>query len=553
MKRFYSICIFLLLIGETFTGMAAEWQWSVRIPSMISQETEAHPQAFLWIPAGCKRVKAVAVGQHNMCEETLFENPVFRRRMQEAGIALVWITPILDFPWNVNTECNDALLTALDSLAETSGYDELKVVPIVPVGHSAMATFPWNFAAWNPERALAVISYHGDAPRTNLTGYGGANLEWGRTRNIDGIPGLMVEGEYEWWEARVNPALAFRMMYPESCISFLCDTGRGHFDVADRTADYIGLFLKKAVEYRIPADTDWNKPVALKKLNPRDGWLAERWRTGTKEPQGEVRTARLAKQPRRAKPAPYLQYKGDRHDAFWYFDREMAETTEERYARERGKEMLYLGVEQEGRLAPYNPRSHVKVNVPFRPEADGVTFRLKAVFTDSLRASVASPRVEGRPVITRICGPVKKLDDTTFVVDFYRMGLGNSRRVSDMCLLASYDGDDRYKSVVQELNVRLPYPLTEGRRQYLLFPGIADVTEGTETVPLHATSDCGLPVRYYVKEGPAEVEGINLRLTRIPPRAKFPVKVTVVAWQYGLAGRVQTAEPVERSFYIVRE
>ena len=119
MKRFYSICIFLLLIGETFTGMAAEWQWSVRIPSMISQETEAHPQAFLWIPAGCKRVKAVAVGQHNMCEETLFENPVFRRRMQEAGIALVWITPILDFPWNVNTGCNDALLTALDSLGAT--------------------------------------------------------------------------------------------------------------------------------------------------------------------------------------------------------------------------------------------------------------------------------------------------------------------------------------------------------------------------------------------------------------------------------------------------
>ena len=37
-----------------------------------------------------------------------------------------------------------------------------------------MATFPWNFAAWNPERTLAIISYHGDAPRTNLTGYGGA-------------------------------------------------------------------------------------------------------------------------------------------------------------------------------------------------------------------------------------------------------------------------------------------------------------------------------------------------------------------------------------------
>ena len=201
--KYLSLWIFLsILFGGRVTSVAAEWQWSVQIPSMISQETEAHPQAFLWIPDDCGQVKAVVVGQHNMCEETLFENPLFRKRMQEAGVALVWITPILDFPWNVTTGCNDALLAALDDLAETSGYDELKAAPIVPLGHSAMATFPWNFAAWNPERTLAIISYHGDAPRTNLTGYGGANLEWGRTRNIDGIPGLMVEGEYEWWEYR---------------------------------------------------------------------------------------------------------------------------------------------------------------------------------------------------------------------------------------------------------------------------------------------------------------------------------------------------------------
>lgn len=245
-------------------SIAAEWQWSVTIPSTTSAETEEHPQAFLWIPSDCRQVKAVVVGQHNMCEETLFENPAFRRKMQEAGIALVWITPILDFPWDVTNGCNDALLTALDDLAEVSGYTELRFAPIVPLGHSAMATFPWNFAAWNPERTLAVVSYHGDAPRTNLTGYGRANLEWGRSRNIDGIPGLMVEGEYEWWEARVNPALAFRMMYPESCISFLCDAGRGHFDVADRTAEYIGLFLKKAVEQRIPETADCSRPVALK-------------------------------------------------------------------------------------------------------------------------------------------------------------------------------------------------------------------------------------------------------------------------------------------------
>lgn len=75
--------------------------------------------------------------------------------------------------------------------------------------------------------------------------------------------------------------------------------------------------------------------------------------------------------------------------------------------------------------------------------------------------------------------------------------------------------------------------------------------KGTETISLHATSDCGLPVYYYVKEGPAEIEGNKLVFTRIPPRSKFPLKVTVVAWQYGLAGEVQTAEPVERSFSFI--
>ena len=56
----------------------------------------------------------------------------------------------------------------------------------------------------------------------------------------------------------------------------------------------------------------------------------------------------------------------------------------------------------------------------------------------------------------------------------------------------------------------------------------------------------------YVKEGPAELQDNRLVFTKIPPRSKFPVKVTVVAWQYGIAGQVQTAEPVERSFFITK-
>lgn len=535
--------IAVFLLGVWLAGAAAcaaEWQWSVEIPSVVSDETGGHPRAFLWIPPDCRQVKAVMIGNHNMCEETLFENRAFRRSLSDSGLALVWVTPGWDQEWKAASGSPEAYWQMLADLARVSGYDELEQAPVVPFGHSAMATFPWNFAAWHPERTLAVVSYHGDAPRTNLTGYGRDNLEWGRTRNIDGIPGLMVVGEYEWWEARVNPALAFRMMYPASCISFLCDTGRGHFDVSDATAEYIALFLKKAMKARLPemAGAD-GRSVTLKKVRPEDGWLAERWHPGQK---------------RRAKAAPYGEYKGDPHDAFWYFDREMAEATERRYALERGKERLFLGVEQDGCLATYDGEKHVKTNLEFRPAADGITFCLKPVFTDSLRRTVVQPRVEGRPYITRICGPVAQVDDTTFVVDFYRMGTDNVRRRAEMCLVACYDGDAHHKGAVQEFTLRIPYPLVDGRRQCLLFPGIDDVVAGTDVVELRAESDCGLPVRYYVKEGPAEVEsGHRLRLTRIPPRAQFPVKVTVVAWQYGLPGKVQTAEPVERSFYIVKD
>ena len=514
--------------------IATEWQWSVQLPSIISNETNDHPQAFLWIPSDCTQVKAVIIGNHNMTEETLFENSLFRERLSETGIALIWITPGWDQRWDITTGCQEAFEKMMEDFANVSGYSELKNAPIVPLGHSAMATYPWNFAAWNPDRTLAIISLHGDAPRTNLTGYGRDNMEWGK-RTIDGIPGLLIEGEYEWWEDRVNPALAFRMMYPKSCVSFLCDTGRGHFDIADRTAGYIALFLKKALEYRMPATYDLNKPVELKKLNPQNGWLAERWHPNQKK---------------RAKAAPYKEYKGDSHDAFWYFDKEMAEMTEERYRRERGKKPQYLGFVQKGQLLTYNPKSHVKVAARFLPEKDGLTFHLKAVYTDSLHTAISDEHSLTSPEITRICGPVQKVNDTTFTVRFYRMGMYNKRRTGDICLLAGNDGDKHYKSTVQELSFRIPYRNTEGKRQHILFPGLDDVKKGTETISLHATSDCGLPVYYYVKEGPAEIEGNKLIFTRIPPRSKFPLKVTVVAWQYGLAGEVQTAEPVERSFFI---
>lgn len=532
----YFLVVLLSLFMQATRVAAAPWQWSVEIKELISEETNAHPSAFLWIPENCKQVRAVIIGQHNMTEETIFEHPQFRKNMSKLGIAEIWITPGIDQRWDVTKGTQQIFETIMKNLSEISGYAELEFAPVIPVGHSAMATYPWNFAAWNPERTLAVLSIHGDSPRTHLTGYGRTNLDWG-TRTIEGIPSLMVMGEDEWWEDRLITSFDYRREYPNAPLSFLADAGHGHFDISDELIDYLSLFLKKAVQYRLPKHSPLDALVQLIPVEAKNGWLADRWR------KNEMPTAEAAS---------YDKYKGDKNHAFWYFDKEMADTTEKYYANERGKTEQYIGFEQKGKLITFNPKSHVRMSPSFQPEADGVTFHLKAVYTDTLRNEYSKEH-STRPIrMSRICGPVEVVNDTTFTVRFYRMGLDNPKRTGSICLMASVKQDHKYRSAVQQVEIRIPYRNKEGIPQHITFPKLSDVKASVKEITLKGTSDSGLPVCYYVKEGPAEIKGDKLVLTKIPPRAKFPVKVTVVAWQYGRSGepQVQTAEAMEQSFYI---
>ena len=532
----YFLVVLLSLFMQVARVAAAPWQWSVEIKELISEETNAHPSAYLWIPENCKQVRAVIIGQHNMTEETIFEHPEFRKNMGKLGIAEIWITPGIDQRWDVTKGTQQIFETMMKNLSEISGYTELEFAPVIPIGHSAMATYPWNFAAWNPERTLAVLSIHGDSPRTHLTGYGRANLDWG-TRTIEGIPSLMVMGEDEWWEDRLITSFDYRREYPNAPLAFLADAGHGHFDISDELIDYLSLFLKKTVEYRLPEHSSLDAPIQLIPVEAKNGWLADRWRKNEK-PTAEA--------------ASYDKYKGDKNHAFWYFDKEMADATEKYYANERGKTEQYIGFEQKGKLITFNPKSHVRMSPSFQPEADGVTFHLKAVYTDTLRNEYSKEHSTHPIRMSRICGPVEVVNDTTFTVRFYRMGLDNPKRTGGICLMASVKQDHKYRSAVQQVEIRIPYRNKEGISQRIIFPKLSDVKASVKKISLNGTADSGLPVYYYVKEGPAEIKGDKLALTKIPPRAKFPVKVTVVAWQYGRSGepKVQTAEAVEQSFYI---
>ena len=505
-------------------------------------------RAYLWIPSDCRRVRGVVFANHNMIEQGILEHPSMRETLARLGFAEVWTVPYFDATFDFNKGAGERFDRLMTALANKSGYEELRHAPVVPLGHSACATFPWNFAAWNPARALAIISVHGDAPRTTLTGNGSPRIEWG-DRTIDGIPGLMVMAEYEWWEDRLSPAFAFQAAHPRAPLAFLADAGRGHFDCADPTVEFIARFIEKAAERRLPAAPPTDAPVPLREVDPREGWRIDRWH---------------ADAPPSAPAAPYADYTGDPQTAFWCFDAEMAATTEKIYAAGRGKKPQLISVTDGGQ--PVEKGTGEPVTPRFIPDEDGVTLHLQTAFLDAVPSlnskatlwtgAPAGSRLghatEGGPIkLSRIVGPAVQSGPNTFSVRFGRAEHTAHRRNNDIWLVASHPGDGQFKSVVQQAMVHAATNKV-GMPQTITFPAIPDQRSGAKSLQLAARSDSGLPVAYYVLEGPAEIEGETLVFSPIPPRAKLPLAVTVVATQFGrgTAPKIQTAKRVERTFLI---
>ena len=366
-------------------------------------------RAYIRLPRGTAEVKAVLYCHQNMTEEVLFRSPAFLTAMDSLGVAMAFVQRGSQ-NWNTSDGCQERFEKIMADFAKGSEHPEIATAPIIPFGHSAQATFPWNFAAWNPDRTLCIISFHGDAPRTNLCGYGRENVEWGRTRNINRIPGLMIEGEYEWWEARVRPALAFRMMYPDSRMSFLCDAGRGHFDLSEQTQRYIAKFIAKSME----------------NPRPEGGCHYSRWNADGSE-------------------------SSDPHDCFWYHDREMVDLTKAIYASSRNKKMQYLGAQVNGQDITYNPDSHVKMNA----KVSGTEFEIKPFFCNKDRKTRTSEHAATRPKAVLVSGPAIQTGEYTFRVDPDYFGKDPRRQWKGITICLEADGDAEYKSAVQEINFQV--------------------------------------------------------------------------------------------------
>ena len=119
----------------------------------------------------------------------------------------------------------------------------------------------------------------------------------------------------------------------------------------------------------------------------------------------------------------------------------------------------------------------------------------------------------GPIVLSRIVGPVVQTGTDTFALRFSRAEYPANRRNNDMWIVASQPGDGQYKSIVQQAMVHAQ-PNTDGTAQQITFQEIPDQKANVKSLTLRATSDAGVPVSYYVREGPAEVDGAKLEFHR---------------------------------------
>ena len=156
MKRI--LCCLVFLCAACFQlqalGTFGDWTCSVALSGYVSEETGKAPNAYCWIAEGTQTVKFAVLAQQNMTEEALLRSDRFRQQIKEMGGALIWVAPWFSQNWSPVTGCQQTFEEMMVGLAGQSGHPEMATVPIVPFGHSAQATFPWNAYKGDPHEAF---------------------------------------------------------------------------------------------------------------------------------------------------------------------------------------------------------------------------------------------------------------------------------------------------------------------------------------------------------------------------------------------------------------
>jgi hypothetical protein len=498
---------------------------------------------YLWIPENCVKLRGLLIMGNNVPEHMLVGHAAIRKVCTDNNLGIIWSTPsFMNFKKSTTPDGKalnmaleykttvDFLQQLLNGLAEKSGYPEVATVPWLPMGESAHLLMVDALLEQSPERCMAgIFIKNNHLPPNNrevptLVAFGTAQ-EWGqdkidiRTRWND------VEGAYK-------KIVTERKKNPNWPLSYLIDGSSGHFDCSEKLVQYFANYIDLIAKFRLSDDgSPTLKPVQINK-----GFLASMPISDSYD-------------------KPVMAYPNTQSDETalpWFFNKESA-VQAQLFARINWKAATQLPafLDASGNLAPFSFNGISKL-IPTDMGSDGITFSFKPVVLDEIPANFVVgageklTKTKNEPTLEWVCGQFKPIGNNQFRVSLDRMYPNMTSYLG-----VSQKGDDTIRTVFQPGGLTIPKNNT-GQIQKITFEKIKDVTDSAKSVPLIASSDSGLEVNYYVVSGPAIVENDKLIFTKIPPKSKFPITVTVAAWQWGRAAQpqIKMAEIIKQSFTI---
>ncbi|HEY4150717.1 MAG TPA: hypothetical protein VGM41_17385 [Chitinophagaceae bacterium] len=494
--------------------------------------------AYLWIPPACSHVRGIILCLENALERNWMEAAAVRKAAEEEGLAMIWLADgkPTRITWEIKPEADSVLNKMFVDLSAVSGYPEIANAPLIVTGHSWNGRMAWTYPNRHPERVIAAIPIR-TYPMPDSLSFKGIPLCYivGQTTELpeysDGRPG---DRDFFWPIVR-QTALALRSANEDNLIGVVTYPGGCHMDWSDDQSAFLALFIHKACHYRLPTKSTGNGTVTLNNIRRCDGWLTD---------AGGMESDQFP-------PAPYKSYKGDPKKAYWFFDKELAMAAVAFNGDRKTRSKQMISFVSNGDTLPVNRNGYVAL--PFTPAADGWSFEvaggfLKAVPAGLINAGTSLGHANGSFTFRVVMGPAIQTGPHQFRVQFDRQAPRN------IMIMATQQGDERYRRALQPAVINIPAKLLKGQPQSIVFPAIENQKATTGSIELKAQSSSGLAVNYYIVSGPATMDGHTLRFTKVPVKSKWPVKIKVVAYQWGrmIEPLWQTAEPVTREFYLIQ-
>ena len=545
---------FLLLAIVTLSSLMAQsyiprqdYQWYTSISTTDNKASTYTLTPYMWIPPGCQKVNAVFVASTAVLEQLLVESPEIRAVFSRRGVAILWSS---DNFYHDDVTATGQIQTMLNVFSSLTGYTELKTVPWIVTGHSGTNPMPRYITINSSSRvAMCIIN--------KATAQCGSGTT---------VPILTTQGDYGVWdsysqdlnalftvESNYTDVRNLRNIYGQP-VSYFYDPNTTHFDCSRPLLKNIALWIDDTWNLRF--DSNGNMIA----LDQTKGWIVGMPCVGYSAdkflpiPYTNQATASLTLA--QVKAAAWFPSQRTAQAAYDMANVSMTRTTQvtgfvnptdgtydaQTYWWRAIMYKIPFTLGSDGHSVTLTTAPYYRM--PNRTDYYDNSYNMTQSFYNKADNSFTN---SGNSSQIEVCsGNWKQTGTNTFEYI--------PRFKSTNYVIVRQQGDATYRSSVQAGNVNLT-SVTGGTVNTITFNAIANQNLNTlNPLTLSATSTAGVTVRYFVNSGPAHVSGNQLVFDKdsIPPKAHFPIPVTVTAYHLGTASpTVNTATSVSRTFYIM--